>query len=421
MENLRINRNIICIDLKSFFASVECVERGLDPYTTPLVVCDPTQKGAITLAVTPYLKKFGIKGRCRVYEIPKNVKYIKVPPRMRLYQEKSKEVIKVYLEYISAEDIHIYSIDECFLDVTNYLKLYKKTDYELATEIINRVKDKTGLTVTAGIGPNLLLAKVAMDIEAKHTADNIAKWTYDDIETKLWAITPLSKMWGIGSRMEANLNKLNMFKIGDIANSDINILKKYFGVIGEELWFHTNGIDNSKISDMNNHIVKDKSFSHSQILHEDYYDYNIPIIIYEMIDVLCRRLRKHKQLCNVISFGIGYSHKVGGGFYHSVKNPTPTNNENDIYKVCMHIFNKYYDNSPIRKVSLSFGRLTNDDNHQLNLFEEYEEVKKDNNLNHTIDEIKDKFGANTLLKASSLLEGSTIKDRNNKIGGHNAG
>lgn len=420
MEELRINRNIICIDLKSFFASVECVERGLDPYTTPLVVCDPTQKGAITLAVTPYLKKFGIKGRCRVYEIPNNIKYIKVPPRMKLYQEKSKEVIKVYLEYISPEDIHIYSIDECFLDVTNYLKLYKMNDYELATEIINKVKEKTGLTVTAGIGPNLLLAKVAMDIEAKHTPDNIAKWTYDDVKTKLWRITPLSKMWGIGSRMEANLNKLNMFKIGDIAVSDINILKQHFGVIGEELWFHTNGIDNSKISDMNNHIVKDKSYSHSQILHEDYYDFNIPIIIYEMIDVLCRKLRKNKKLCSVISFGIGYSHKVGGGFYHSVKQPTPTNNENDIYKICMHIFNKYYDNSPIRKVSIAFGKLTNDDTLQLNLFEEYENIKHDNELNNTIDEIKDKFGANTLLKASSLLEDSTIKDRNKKIGGHNA-
>ena len=421
MKNLYINRNIICIDLKSFFASVECVDRGLDPYTTPLVVCDPTQKGAITLAVTPYMKKLGIKGRCRVYEIPKNIKYIKVPPRMRLYQEKSKEVIKVYLEYIAAEDIHVYSIDECFLDVTDYLTLYNKSDYELAVDIINRVKEKTGLTVTAGIGPNLLLAKVAMDIEAKHTPDNIAKWGYDDVKTKLWNIKPLSKMWGIGARMEAHLNEMNMYKIGDVATSDINVLKKRFGVIGEELWLHTNGIDNSKISDMNNHVVKDKSYSHSQILHEDYFDYNIPIIIYEMIDVLCRKLRANKKLCSVISFGIGYSHKVGGGFYHSVKHPTLTNNENEIYKVCMHIFDKYYNYAPIRKVALSFGKLVDDDNVQLNLFESYEEVEKDKNLNNAIDEIKDRFGANTLLKASSLLEHSTIKDRNNKIGGHNAG
>ena len=421
MENLYMNRNILCIDLKSFFASVECIDRGLDPYTTPLVVCDPTQKGAITLAVTPYLKKQGLKGRCRVYDIPKHIKYIKVPPRMRLYQEKSKEVIRCYLDYIAAEDIHIYSIDECFLDVTNYLKLYKKTDYELAIEIINHVKEKTGLTVTAGIGPNMLLAKVAMDIEAKHTKDNIAKWTYEDVKTKLWEIKPLSKMWGIGARMEEHLNEMNLYKVGDIANYDVNILRKKFGVLGEELWLHTNGIDNSKISDMNNYVPKEKSYSHSQILHQDYYDYNIQIIIYEMIDVLCRKLRVNKKLCGVISFGIGYSHKVGGGFYHSVKQPTLTNNENEIYKVCMHIFDKYYNYSPIRKVSLSFGKLVDDDNLQLNLFESFEEIEKDKNINKAIDEIKNRFGENTVLKATSLLEHSTIKDRNQKIGGHNAG
>lgn len=420
MENLYINRNILCIDLKSFFASVECIDRGLNPYTTPLVVCDPTQKGAITLAVTPYMKKLGVQGRTRVYEIPKNIKYIKVPPRMKLYQDKSKEVIRCYLDYIAAEDIHIYSIDECFLDVTNYLKLYKKTDYELAVEIINHVKDKTGLTVTAGIGPNMLLAKVAMDIEAKHTPDNIAKWTYNDIQSKLWKITPLSKMWGIGSRMEAHLNAMNLYTIGDIANYDVNILKKKFGVIGEELWLHTNGIDNSKISELNKHEAKDKSYSHSQILHQDYYDYNITIIIYEMIDVLCRKLRANKKLCSVISFGISYSHKVGGGFYHSVKHPTLTNNENEIYKVCMHIFDKYYNLSPIRKVSISFGKLVDDDNIQLNIFENYEKVEKDKNINKAVDEIKERFGPNTVLKASSLLEYSTIKDRNKKIGGHNA-
>lgn len=420
MENLYNERNILCIDLKSFFASVECIALGLDPYTTPLVVCEPNQRGAITLAVTPYMKTLGIKGRTRVYEIPKNIKYMKVPPRMKLYQEKSKEVIRVYLEFISAEDLHIYSIDECFLDITNYLKLYKKTDYELAIDILKRIKEKTGLTATAGIGPNMLLAKVAMDIEAKHTSDNIAKWTYDDVETKLWEITPLSKMWGIGSRMEASLNKLNLFKIGDIANYSKDLLKEKYGVMGEELWYHTNGIDLAKISDFNKHIVKDKSFSHSQVLMKDYFRFNTPIIIYEMIDVLCRRLRSNNKLCSVISFGIGYSHKVGGGFYHSVKQQNPTNNENEIYKVCMHIFDKYYNDAPIRKVMISLGKLTTDDSIQLNVFKTYEDIEDFRNINKAVDEIKERFGPNTLLKASSLLYDSTIVERNKKIGGHRA-
>lgn len=420
MENLYPNRNILCIDLKSFFAAVECVERKLDPYTTPLVVCNPDQKGAITLAVTPYMKSLGVKGRCRVYDIPKDIKYIKVPPRMRLYQAKSKEVIKIYLEFISPDDLHIYSIDECFLDVTNYLKLYKKDDYELAMDILKRIHDKTGLTATVGIGPNMLLAKVAMDIEAKHTKDNIAKWTYDDIETKLWSITPLSKMWGIGSRMEANLNKMGLFKIGDIANYSKDKLKEQFGIIGEELWYHTNGIDLAKISEFNHHPIKDKSYSHSQVLMKDYYDFNIGIIIYEMVEVLCRRLRSKNKLCGVISFGIGYSRKVGGGFYHSIKNSTLTNNELEIYKVCMHIFNRYYDKSPIRKVSISLGKLTNDDSVQLDIFKSFEEINKERDYNKAIDDIKLKFGANMVLKASSLLDDSTIRERNGKIGGHHA-
>lgn len=421
MENLYIKRNILCIDLKSFFASVECIDRGLDPYTTPLVVCNPTQKGAITLAVTPYLKKFGIKGRCRVYDLPKNLRIIKVPPRMKLYQEKSKEVIKIYLDFIAPEDLHIYSIDECFLDVTDYLKLYKKTDYELAIEILNTIKEKTGLTATAGIGPNLLLAKVSMDIEAKHTKDNIAKWTYEDVKSKLWNIKPLSSMWGIGSRMEKHLNNLGMYKIGDIATYNKDKLKQLFGVLGEELWYHTNGIDLSKIKDLNNKIVAEKSFSHSQVLFKDYYDFNITIIIYEMIDVLCRRLRSNKKRTQMIGFGISYSHNIGGGFYHSLKIDAATDDANKIYRECMRIFDKYYKNNmPIRKVSIAFGKLCDNNTLQLNLFETYEEIEEEKNINEAIDSIKNKFGANMLLKASSLLDDSTIKDRNNKIGGHHA-
>jgi DNA polymerase V len=418
MENYLTNRNILCIDLKSFFASVECAERGLDPYTTPLVVCDPTRNGAITLAVTPYLKNFGIKGRTRIYEIPKNIKYIKVAPRMKLYQNKSKEVINVYLEYVAPEDIHVYSIDECFLDVTDYLKMYNKTDYELAIDILKRVYEVTHLTATAGIGPNMLLAKVSMDIEAKHTKDNIAKWTYDDVKEKLWSIQPLSKMWGIGYRMEANLNKLGITSVGDIAKYDREKLKREFGIIGEELWFHANGIDLSKVSDLNNNIVKEKSISYSQVLFKDYYDYNITIIIYEMIDVLVRRLRSEKKLCGLISFGIGYSKNIGGGFHHSIKLDTFTNDENYIYRVVMSIFDKYYHNYPIRKVALSFGNLALDNKIQLNLFESYEDIEDKKNIDEAIDNIKLRFGNNAILKTSSLLEDSTIKQRNQLIGGH---
>ena len=421
---MKNENNIIAIDLKSFFASCECIERGLDPFTTPLVVCDPNRNGAITLAVTPFLKKFGVPGRCRIYElakynIPKYIKIIKAPPRMSLYIKKSKEVLSCYLEFVAKEDMHVYSIDEVFLDVTNYLKLYKKSSYELALDIINRIKEKTGLTTTAGIGPNLLLAKVAMDIEAKHNPNNIAMWSKDDIEEKLWPITPLSKMWGIGPRMEKNLNKLGLYKVGDIANFDKNKLKEKFGVMGQELWNHANGIDSSKISDFNN-LTKDKSISHSQVLFKDYNGENIHIIIREMIEVLTKRLRENNKQTSLIGLGIGYSKNISGGFYHMQKLDNATTNEKVIYDICETIFDKYYEDLPIRKVSISLGKLSDDTGVQLNLFESFDSIKKEKEENKAIDEIKRKYGNNSILKASSLLQDSTIKERNGKIGGHNA-
>ena len=412
-------RNILCIDLKSFFASCECIDKGLDPFTTPLVVANKKQgNGAITLAVTPYLKKQGVKSRGRLYEIPSNVKYIIANPRMRLYIEMSKKVVEIYLNYISSDDLHIYSVDECFLDVTDYLKLYNKTDYELGLTILKDIKEKLSLTATCGIGPNMLLAKLAMDIEAKKNESYIAKWSYEDIKDKLWPLTPLSQMWGIGKNMERNLNKLKIYTIGDLANYNKNILKDKFGVMGEELWNHANGIDLSRISDWKK-IRKSYSFSHSQVLFKNYYGYNIPIIIREMVEVLTERLRRHHKQTGVIGLGIGYSKTYSGGFYHNLKLAAPTDNNETILEVCQLLFDKYYtDGIPIRKVSISLGNLKDKKGVQLDIFSSFNEIKEHENLDKAIDNIKFKYGKNMLLKGSSLLEDSTIKVRNEKIGGH---
>lgn len=418
MEKLYPTRNIMCIDLKSFFASCECVERGLDPFKVPLVVANKKQgNGAITLAVTPYLKKQGVGSRTRLYDIPNNIKYTIVPPRMKLYIAKSKEVVGIYLDYVAPEDLHVYSIDECFLDVTDYLKLYKKTDYELAEEILNKIYDKTGLTATCGIGPNLLLAKVAMDIEAKKYKNGIAKWTYDDVPTKLWSITPLSKMWGIGARMEHNLNILNIYTVGDLAKSDPYKLKDKFGIMGLELWNHANGIDLSRISDFKAQ-AKDKSYSHSQVLFKDYNEHNIRIIINEMVDLLCARLRENNKQTTVIGLGISYSQDIGRGFYHTLKLDVPTDINKDITKYCNMIFDRYYEFLPIRKVSISCGGLIPKKGVQLNLFDNINSIQNERKINETIDGIKNKFGKNSLIKASSLLPDSTAIERNTKIGGH---
>lgn len=410
-------RNILCIDLKSFFASVECVERNLDPFTTPLIVADPSRKGgAITLAVTPYMKTLGVPSRGRVFEIPKNIKYITAPPRMSLYVKKSKEVINCFLDFVSKEDMHVYSIDEAFLDVTDYLKLYKMDDVTLAKTIMARIKEKTGLTSTCGIGPNLLLAKVALDIESKHSPDFIAKWTYEDVKTKLWNITPLDEMWGIGSKTMKKLNDLGIYKVGDINKYSKDFYKKRFGVLGEELYLHANGIDNSNIKD-DKYEIKNKSYGLSQILYKDYTPEEAILIIKEMCETICKRLRNNKKVCGVVGFGIGYSRSVGGGFYHSKKLSESTDNENVIFSVCKSIYDSYIEEEPIRKVSISLGKITDNNYVQLNLFEEVNETI--NKIPIVVDEINKKFGDNAILKASSLLNYSTIKMRNKKMGGHN--
>ena len=419
MDQVYLHRNFLCIDLKSFFASAECLDRGLNPFTTPLVVANPTQgNGAITLAVTPYLKTLGVKSRGRLYEIPKNIKYMIAKPRMSLYLAKSREVVEVYLKYVSLEDLHIYSIDECFLDVTNYLKMYEKSDYELALDILEDVQKSTGLTATCGIGPNMLLAKLSMDIEAKHNKDFIAKWTYDDIPNKLWPIHPLSKVWGIGPRMEVNLNRLGIYSVYDLAHYDRNKLKQKFGVIGTELWNHANGIDLSLIGDMEK--TKDKSYSHSQVLFKDYNGNNIKIIIREMVEVVTMRLHKNHVTSSLIGLGIGYSKDVGGSFYHQIKLDQPTDIESVILANALMIFDKYYEGLPIRKVTISCGRLQEKSGVQLNIFDNIEKIKEQEQIDEAILEIKDKYGKNALLKASSLLNDSTIHERNKKIGGHSA-
>ena len=409
------NRNILCIDLKSFFASCECIEKHLDPYSTSLVVANPDQgNGAITLAVTPFLKTLGVQSRCRLFEIPKHIKYTIAKPRMNLYVQKSKEVVEIYLKFVAKEDLHIYSIDECFLDVTNYLKLYNKTDYELAKDILNEIYNQTGLTATCGIGPNILLAKVSMDVEAKHNTNNISKWNCEDVEKKLWPITPLSKMWGIGNRMEIKLNKLGIYKVGDLAKYDKNILKDKFGAIGTELWNYANGIDCHSIKDYQK-APKSESYSHSQVLLKDYNGDSVKIIILEMVDFLCEKLRTNNKLTKCIGLGIGYSKNELKEFFHTVKLDNATDSSHELLNCVECIFDRFYEGVPIRKVTIYYTDLVQKENIQLNLFEESNKHQDiDDHVNIVVDRIKLKYGKNSLLKATNLLKDSTAIKQNQK-------
>ena len=422
MDNLKIyqlNKNILCIDLKSFYASVECVLRGLDPFKTPLVVADKSRGGgSIVLAVSPYLKTLGVPSRCRIHELPKNIDIIYAKPQMQTYLEYSAAVIGVYLDFMSEDDIYVYSIDEAFLDVTSYLAYYKKTDIELAELILTKITEELGLTATCGIGPNMLMAKLSMDIEAKKNSNNIAKWTYDDLKDHLWPVSPLSKMWGIGHRMESHLNKLGLFNIGDIAAYDKTKLKRMFGVLGEELWYHTHGIDLSEIKDKHKLRSKPKSFGTSQVLFRDYDEKEILTIILEMTDDITRRLRIAKKRTQTISLVIGYTKDYGGGFSRQVTIEQATSSERQIYQTCLELFDMYYEGYPIRVVGIHLSKLTDSKLYQYSMFEDADALEKEHQLHQTMDQIKDKFGKNAVLRSASEQKHATAKQRNKQIGGH---
>lgn len=421
MEEYKLHKNILCIDLKSFYASVECAISGLDPFKTPLVVADKERGGgSIVLAVTPYLKQLGVPNRLRVYELPKNIDIIYRKPRMERYLEYSTKIIEIYLQFISEDDLYVYSVDEVFLDFTEYLDYYKKSDYELAKMIMSEVYKKTKIYSTCGIGPNMLIAKLALDIESKHSPEFIAKWTYEDLPNKLWPIKPLSKMWGIGRNMERNLNALGIEKIEDLAKYDVNKLKKKFGVIGEELYYHTHGIDMSLIQEKLRLKPASKSYGIGQTLFEDYYEPEIYQIIREMVDDVCRRLRVSKKKATTVHFGLGYSKDTGGGFARQMQLPQPSSNESHIFQLCLKIMKKFYNESPIRIVRVSVTGLIDDHDYQVNIFEDIETVMKEKEVFHAVDVIKERFGKNSINRASSELKSSTIKARNEMIGGHNA-
>jgi len=421
MEQYKLYRHILCIDLKSFYASVECAVSNLDPFTTPLVVADVSRgNGSIVLAVSPYLKKMGMPSRCRIHEIPPNLNIIFRMPRMELYLEYSAKIIEIYLRFISEEDLYIYSVDEAFLDITEYMSYYKKTDLEMAKMILDAIYTETKLFATCGIGPNMLMAKLALDIESKKAPDFIGKWTYEDVPTKLWSVEPLSEMWGIGNNMERNLNRLGLRKIGDIAAYDVKTLKKIFGVLGEELYYHTHGIDMSLIQSKKDIRAVSKSYGMGQTLFSDYYPPDVFQIIREMTDDVTRRLRLAKKVAKTIHLGIGYSKATGGGFSRQITLEQPTSSESIIYQTCLSLFKTYYDDEPIRRVHISLTGLSKNEIYQFSIFEDADQILREHSLYSAMDEIKFKYGKNSVNRASSELESSTVKARNKMIGGHHA-
>lgn len=505
------NRIYVCIDLKAFYGSVECVERGLDPLTTNLVVADEsrTQK-TICLSVTPSLKKYGLSGRARLFEVIQKVKdanikrlkytdgytfngsshndkelsqnpnleisYIVAPPRMAYYMQYSTRIYNIYLKYIAPEDIHVYSIDEVFIDVTDYLNTYGMTAHELAMKMIKDVLSETGITATAGIGTNMYLAKIAMDIVAKRVepdSDGVRIAELDEMSYRkqLWDHRPLTDFWRVGRGYSKKLEQNGLFTMGDIARCSIGkpnefyneeLLYKLFGINAELLIDHAWGWEPCTMTDIKSYKPQDNSIGSGQVLHCAYKADKARLVVREMADMLSLELVEKSLVTDQIVITVGYDienisnpeirkkykgpittdgygrklPKHAHGTQNIVKKTSSTKLITD---AAMELYDRIVnENLLIKRLYITANHIVDEKSvseqksyEQLDLFTDYEkmqeihrqeeqELKKEKDIQHTILDIKKKFGKNAILKGMNMQEGATAKDRNNTIGGHKA-
>ena len=504
-------KTYIAIDLKSFYASVECRERNRDPLTTNLVVADPSRtEKTICLAVSPSLKKYGLSGRARLFEVIQKVKtaneirklkapnhvfcgssddsrelqkkpslkidYIIAPPRMARYMEYSTKIYNIYLKYIAPEDIHIYSIDEVFIDVTHYLSTYNMTAHELAMTMIQDILDTTGITATAGIGTNLYLCKIAMDIVAKHIEPDkngvrIAELDEMSYRRLLWNHRPLTDFWRVGRGYSKKLEKIGLYTMGDIARCSIGkptdyyneeLLYKLFGINAELLIDHAWGYEPCTMEDVKAYQPETNSISSGQVLHCPYEFDKARLVVKEMTDLMVLDLVNKGLVTNQIVLTIGYdienitdknrSRNYKGTVttnYYGKKVPKPAHGTTNLPKqtssttlitnAVMELYDKIVNKKLlIRRINIVANKLVDEHSvknankyEQLDLFTDYEILKKqrekenaeserEKRMQNTILDIKKKFGKNAILKGMNLQEGATAKDRNNQIGGHKA-
>lgn len=415
-------RIYMCIDLKSFYASVECVDRGLDSMKTDLVVADKTRgPGALCLAVSPSLKAKGVKNRCRLYEIPSSLSYIIAPPRMKRYIEMSAYIVSLYLSKISPDDLHVYSIDECFIDATSYLRLYHEEPMDLADGLRKMIYDKTGICATAGVGTNLFLAKIAMDIEAKHRPDFIAYLDENLFKETLWHHRPITDFWQIGKGIARRLSRLGVYDLYGVAHIDEKTLYKEFGVNAEFLIDHAHGREPCTMEDIKSYTPETQSLSTSQILFSDYEYKDAEMIMTEMTDLLVLELVQKKLMTNGVALYVGYSGHRGEHAGGSAKLQEYTDIPSIIEKAFTDLFRKHVSRTlTVRQISLGLHNVipAKEVWKADNLFADTEKEEKERKLEKAVLSIRGQFGKNAILRGTSLLPKSTVRMRNHQVGGH---
>ncbi len=418
MEKQRV---YFVIDMKSFFASVECAERGLDAMSTKLVVADETRKsGTICLAVSPALKNLGVRNRCRLFEIPKDIDFLIAPPRMKKYIDYAAEIYAIYLRYIDKSDIHVYSIDECFLDVTDYLKLYNLRAKEFANKLMAEILEKLHIPSSVGIGTNLYLAKIALDITAKHTKDRIGWLTEEKFKKTLWNHQPLSDFWGISTGTINRLAKHGIYDMEGIAKANEDVLYSEFGINAELLIDHAWGRESCLMSDIKSYKSKAKSISSSQILPCNYGFQDAKLVMQEMVQNGCYDMFRQNYVTDHIHLFVGYGDDKSGAKDMRRMN-IATNLYSIIGKVADEMFENFVDKrKPIRKLGYGFDLLPAE-YEMYDMFVNESEIEKEKNLVRSILALQDKYGKNSVLKAADFEKNATIIERNKTIGGHKSG
>lgn len=410
-------RSVVCIDVVSYFASVEAVRRKIHPLDAYIaVVADKNRPGSVVLAASPKVKAMGIKTGSRVYEIPTDSRITLVEPSMKLYLKVNKMIGDIFKRFVSDEDLFFYSIDESFLDLTASERLFGDK-FEMARKIQRTIFKELKLVVTVGMGDNPLLAKLALSA-AKKATNGFAYWSYENIKETIWRIPNLKDMWGISDGYVRRLNQLGIHSVFDLAHADKFKLKKHLGILGMQLYYHAWGVDYSRLSERIE--TKDKSFSKSQILLRDYYKKDeIFVVIREMVDEVATRLRTHKLAAGRVALGITFSHDIEEkGFKHQMLLPRDTNSTRELYIYFHHIFKKFWAGQPVRQIHIVCSKLSPALYEQMDLFISNEISNKNHTLDEVVDEIRLRFGKDSLFWAGSLLPGGTFLKRANHVGGH---
>jgi len=414
-------RSYLCIDLKSFYASVECVERGLDPLRARLVVADPARTDrTICLAVSPALKALGVRNRCRVFEIPRGIDYVMAVPRMHKYIEYSADIYAIYLKYVDRQDIHVYSVDEAFMDVTSYLSLYGLTAPQMATMIMDDILRTTGITATAGVGTNLYLAKIALDIIAKHAPDHIGVLDETDYRRRLWDHQPLTDFWRVGPGIARRLAALGITTMGQLAQAEPEDVIRAFGVDGQLLYDHAWGREPTTIADIKAYRSRSHSLSNGQAIGTACgWDRGL-LLTKEMAEQLCLDMTARRLVTDSLALYVGYAGAPGDGATDRLTVRT------NARQVLMDGFTGLYrrlaaHRTDISRIMLSCGGVEPMEKESYDLFTDTASVVRDQRVQQALVAIRRRYGVNAVVRAMDLAPGANAIERNLQIGGHKSG